>query len=161
MIRPSQPDDVAGILELAVVSGLFPVDGTDELVAVLTSCLTGENGPDHLWLTDDEGGPVGVAYFAPERMTDGTWNLYMLAVHPDHQRQGRGSALVRHIERLLATRGVRQLLIETSGLESFERTRDFYLALGYHEEARIREFYKSGDDKVVFRKLLVLYHNES
>ena len=24
----------------------------------------------------DDGGPVGVAYYAPERMTEGTWNLY-------------------------------------------------------------------------------------
>ena len=52
------------------------------------------------------------------------------------------------------------LLIETSGLATFERTRAFYHALGYDEEARIREFYKAGDDKVVFRKALKQRHAE-
>lgn len=154
MIRPTVPADTAAILGLAVESGLFPPEGTDEVAGVLAAALRGELGPDHQWLTDDDGGPVGVAYYAPERMTDGTWNLYMLAVHPDRQRQGRGAALVRHVERDLAARGARLLLIETSGLGTFERTRAFYRALGYDEEARIRDFYTAGDDKVVFRKAL-------
>jgi hypothetical protein len=55
---------------------------------------------------------------------------------------------------MLVARGARLLIIETSGLASFERTRAFYRALGYDEEARIREFFKAGDDKVVFRKAL-------
>jgi ribosomal protein S18 acetylase RimI-like enzyme len=152
MIRPTTPDDTPAILELAVSSGLFPADATDEVAGVLAGALQGELGPDHVWLTDDDGGPVGVAYYAPERMTEGTWNLYMLAVRPDRQRQKRGAALVRFVEQALSARGARILLIETSGLGSFERTRAFYRALGYREEARIREFYKAGDDKVVFRK---------
>ena len=154
MIRPTTTDDTAAILALAVSSGLFPSEATDEVAAVLVGSLSGENGPDHVWVTDDDGGPVGVAYYAPERMTEGTWNLYMLAIHPDRQRQGRGAALVRHVEEALAARGARLLLIETSGLGSFERTRAFYRALGYDEEARIRDFYQPGDDKVVFRKAL-------
>lgn len=154
MIRPTSSSDSAAIIALSVSSGLFPPDATDEFAAVLSGCLAGENGPDHVWLTDDDEGPVGVAYFAPERMTDGTWNLYMLAVHPERQRKGRGAALVRHVEQALVTRCARVLLVETSGLASFEHTRAFYRALGYDEEARIREFYKAGDDKVVFRKAL-------
>jgi ribosomal protein S18 acetylase RimI-like enzyme len=142
------------ILALAVSSGLFPPEEIAEVADVLAAALRQELGPDHYWLTDDDGGPIGVAYYAPERMAEGTWNLYMLAVRPDRQRQGHGAALVRHIERQLADRGARLLLIETSGLGSFERTRAFYRALGYAEEARIRDFYKAGDDKVVFRKAL-------
>ncbi len=154
MIRPTTPADAAAILALAVAAGLFPADATDEVAGVLAGSLSGDLGPDHVWVTDDDGGPVGVAYTAPERMTDGTWNLYMIAVRPDRQRQGRGTALVRHVETALAARGVRVLLVETSGLESFERTRAFYRECGYDEEARIRDFYKAGDDKVVFRKAL-------
>ena len=154
MIRPTTLEDTADILALAVSSGLFPPDATDEVGAVLAGSLAGNNGPDHIWLTDDDDGPVAVAYYAPERLTEGTWNLYMLAVQPDHQRQGRGAALVRHVEQALASRGARLLLIETSGLGNFERTRAFYRAIGYDEEARIRDFYNAGDDKVVFRKAL-------
>src|SRR3954464_9485975 len=128
MIRPTTPDDTDAVLALAVAAGIAPPGETQALAEVLADSLGGKLGPDHLWLTDDDDGPVGVAYYAPERMTDGTWNLYMLAVHPGRQRQGRGTALVRYIEQELAARGARLLLIETSGLGSFERTRAFYRA---------------------------------
>jgi ribosomal protein S18 acetylase RimI-like enzyme len=87
-------------------------------------------------------------------MTDGTWNLYLLAVHPQHQGQGLGAALVRQIEQDLRSTGARVLLIETSGVPDFAGQRGFYTRLGYHQEARIREFYAPGDDKVVYCKLL-------
>ena len=45
-------------------------------------------------------------------------------------------------------------LVETSGLPEFERARAFYRKCGYEEEARIREFYNAGEDKIVFRKAL-------
>ncbi len=59
-----------------------------------------------------------------------------------------------HIEQKLAARGERILLVETSGLESFEGTREFYRKCGYEKEAQIREFYQAGEDKIVFRKSL-------
>ena len=61
---------------------------------------------------------------------------------------------ISHIEQMLTQRGERVLLVETSGLEDFEYVRAFYRKSGYEEEARIREFYKAGDDKIIFRKAL-------
>ena len=122
---------------------------------MLTDYFAGNLGNDHYWVTDDDGGdPVGVAYYAPERMTVGTWNLYLIAVRPELQGQGRGTALLRYVEQMLTVRGERLLLVETSGLASFERTRTFYRKCGYKEEARIRDFYSAGDDKIVFCKAL-------
>jgi ribosomal protein S18 acetylase RimI-like enzyme len=65
-------------------------------------------------------------------------------------------ALLRHVEQALAARGERLLLVETSGSPGFERTRAFYRKRGYEEEARIRDFYRAGEDKVVFRKALAV-----
>lgn len=107
-----------------------------------------------LWLTYDDGTPMAVAYCAPERMTLGTWNLLLIAVHPDTQGKGYGAAIIRYIERTLAANGQRVLLVETSGLPSFEGTRLFYKKLGFDLEAVIREFYQAGEDKIVFRKAL-------
>lgn len=111
-------------------------------------------GGDESWLVADDGELVGVAYYAPERMTEGTWNLLLIAVRPDRQGKGVGSALQRHVEHELAAQGERLLLVETSGLPAFGRTRRFYESLGYIEEARIRDFYEAGNDKVVFWKHL-------
>ena len=46
------------------------------------------------------------------------------------------------------------MLVETSALPAFARTRAFYRTNGYVEDARIREFYAPGEDKVVFCKAL-------
>jgi ribosomal protein S18 acetylase RimI-like enzyme len=155
MIRPSTPKDAPALIDLAVSSGLFMPDETQELAGVLANYFDGNLGPDHSWISDDDGELVGGAYYAPEPMADRTWNLYMIAVRPDRQRQGRGVVLLRHVEQALRARGGRLLLVETSGLASFERTRGFYRKCGYDEEARIRDFYKQGDDKVIFRKVLM------
>ncbi len=95
-----------------------------------------------------------MAYYAPERLTEGTWNLYFIGVHPD-RREGRASALLDYVERALAARGERLLLVETSSLETFGRAWALYRKCGYDEEARIRDFYAAGSDKIVFRKALV------
>lgn len=87
-------------------------------------------------------------------MTDGTWNLYLLAVHPQHHGQGLSVAMVRHVEQDLLAADARVLLIETSGVPEFVGQRTFYTRLGYHQEDRIREFYAPGDDKIVYWKLL-------
>jgi ribosomal protein S18 acetylase RimI-like enzyme len=154
MIRLTTTNDVTDVIALAQASGLFEPSQTEELRQMLDQYFNSETEHQDLWFTDDDNGVVGVAYVAPERMTEGTWNLYLIAVHPDCQRQGRGVLLLRHIEQVLAERGERMLLVETSGLESFEYVRSFYRKSGYDEEARIREFYKAGDDKIIFRKPL-------
>lgn len=148
--RPVQVADVAALKTVIDATGLFPSHLLDGMLA---SYLAGET-PEDIWLTIDVPRPMAVAYCAPERLTDGTWNLYLIAVHPDHQGQGHGAALVAHVEMLVANRGARILLVETSGLPSFERIRAFYRTLGYAEEARIRDFYQSGEDKVIFWKAL-------
>ena len=154
MIRSTHPEDVPALRAIAIASGLFEPDQVEELAQMLEHHFSSAADSPEVWLTDDDHGPVGVAYVAPERMTAGTWNLYWIAVHPDHQRQGRGKALLNHVEQMLAQRGERLLLIETSGTADFDYVRTFYRQNGYEEAARIREFYEAGVDKVVFRKVL-------
>ena len=153
MIRSTTPDDMIALIALADAAGLFQPDQLESLGEMLSDYF-GSNSDDHLWITDDDNGAVGVAYCEMERMTDRTWNLQLIAIRPDCQGQGRGATLLRYVEQTLTVRGGRVLLVETSGLPDFERTRAFYRKCGYDEEARIRDFYKAGDDKIVYRKAL-------
>ncbi len=150
MIRPASTDDHDAIVGLAVVSGLFDADQTELLSEMLRS-------PDesHVWLADCvETQLVSVAFLAPEKMTSGTWNLYWITVHPHFQKTGRGTAMLKHIESMLLDRGVRILLVETAGTGDFEYVRDFYRRNGFENEGRIRDFYDTGIDKIIFRKKL-------
>ncbi len=154
MIRPATSDDKKALMAIADAIGLFTPQELEELGGMLTEYFDGHLGSERFWITYDDGGPVGVAYYAPEPYADGTWNLYFIAVHPDRQGEGRGAKLLHYVEQTLAARGERLLLVETSGRPNFERTRAFYRKHGYDEEARIREFYRAGDDKIIFRKVL-------
>ena len=156
MIRPSTRADAPALIAVAAASGLFEPSQTEYLAEMLDQYFRADNQSPDIWLTDDDDDnePVGMAYVAPERMTEGTWNLYLIAVHPNYQKQGRGRALLGHVEQMLRDRGQRILLVETSGTEDFEYVRAFYRRSGYGEEARIREFYAAGVDKIIFRKAL-------
>lgn len=57
-------------------------------------------------------------------------------------------------EQRLRSLGQRILLVDTSSTDAFTLTRKFYTRNGYEEEARIRDFWSAGDDKVIFRKSL-------
>ncbi len=154
MIRPATLNDKKALMAIAEAIGLFKPQELEELDGMLAEYFDGNLGKDHFWITYADTNPVGVAYYAPEPYANGTWNLYFIAVHPQYQGKGYGTKLLRHVEQALTTRGERILLVETSGMPNFERTRAFYRKQGYEEEARIREFYKAGDDKVIFRKVL-------
>jgi ribosomal protein S18 acetylase RimI-like enzyme len=154
MIRLTTPDDTIALIALAAASGLFDPNQTDDLAQMLDKHFSDKDETQDIWLTDYDNEPVGIAYIAPERMTEGTWNLYLIAVHPDRQKQGRGKALLGYVEQMLMERGERILLVETAGTDDFEYVREFYRQNGYEQEARIREFYTAGVDKIVFRKAL-------
>lgn len=46
----------------------------------------------------------------------------------------------------------RTLIVDTSSLDAYEQARAFYTRRGFVQEARIRDFYGPGDDKVTFWK---------
>jgi ribosomal protein S18 acetylase RimI-like enzyme len=149
-IRAVTLNDLPNLKVVIEANDLFPSDMLDEMIS---GYFNHKSGSEY-WLTYEESKPVAIAYCAPEQMTEGTWNLYLIAVHPDYQGQGIGTSLLHYIEQMLISRRERILLVETSSLETFEDTREFYRKCGYNEEARIREFYQAGEDKIVFRKLL-------
>lgn len=154
MIRLATPDDSASVTALGVAAGMFPADDTVVTDRMMADYFAGQIDRGHVCLIDEEDEPIGVAYYEPARATDGTWYLTMIAIRPDRQGQGRGAALLGHIERALQAGGHRVLLVETSGDPSFERTRAFYAKCGYEQEARVRDYYAAGFDMVLFRKAL-------
>jgi len=137
-IRSSKQQDLSAIKEVIDATELFPSEYLDDMF----SGNSDPNDEQEFWLTYDDG------------MTNGTWNLLLIAVHPDQQSEGIGRQLMSHVETILKKIGVRVLLVETSGTDNFVKTRSFYEQIRYDNEARIRDFYDVGDDKIIFRKAL-------
>ena len=149
-VRPTIAADIAPLQTVLDATRLFPSEMLPDLIAPFLSQTS-----DDLWLTcDADGQPVGFCYAAPEELALGTWNMRAIAVLPETQGSGYGAALTGHLEATLRERGHRILIADTSGTDDFAPTRAFYRKTGYIEEARIRDFWGKGDDKIVFWKSL-------
>ncbi len=149
-IRPVEAQDVPQIAAIVAATGLFPEEMLPEMIA---GYLDGTKRD--IWFLCRAGeAMVAFGFCEPERMTEGTWNLLAIAVSPERQGAGIGSAMLRYLEERLTEQGERILLVETMGTPEFDATRTFYRKNGFTEEARIREFYEAGADKVVFWKHL-------
>jgi ribosomal protein S18 acetylase RimI-like enzyme len=130
---------------------LFPADLLEEMIA---DYFNNSNSTD-LWFTVIvEETPVAIAYCAPEKLTDGTYNLYAIGIKKDLQGQGLGSKMMEYIEDQLKLSAQRILIVETSSSDDFKLTRKFYENLDYTKEAVIRDFWEDGDDKVIYWKKL-------
>jgi len=149
-IRSVKTEDLPFLIDVVDTSGLFP----GEMLTDMIGDSLDDDSSEQYWLTYETDKPVAVAYFAPEQMTSGTWNLYLIAVHIDQQGSGIGTQLMNYIESFLKSKGERILIVETSDLEEFDLTRKFYEDISYQKEAHIREFYNEGEGKVIFWKKL-------
>ncbi len=128
-----------------------------EVAIELVDLALQPNNPDYQILVadkDGQGGIVGYVCYGPTPMTEGTYDLYWIASDPTVRGQGVGAALVSGMEGDLRRRGARLIRVETSATEAYGPTRGFYASMKYMEEARIRDFYKVGDDLIMLTKRL-------
>jgi GNAT superfamily N-acetyltransferase len=96
----------------------------------------------------------GYVCYGPTPLTEGTWDIYWMAVSLARQGQGIGGVMIRAAEKAIARAGGRLAVIETSSLPSYEKTRRFYDHQAYEQVARIPDFYSPGDDKLILTKRL-------
>ena len=146
IVQSAKPEDRQGILAVTAKIDNF----TDEEKDTVRE-LWDEQEKGYNFLVAHEGEQiVGFACFGERALTVGTYDLFWIAVDPSARRLGVGKALLRQTESEVQARGGRLLVLETSGMETYQSTRNFYLVSGYEQEALIRDFYKPGDDLVVF-----------
>ena len=152
MIVKTEKHHKTPLLAIIEASGQFDADGLAYTASTLNAYL--ENSADAIWLTAlaDEEQPVGVAYCAPEPVTNGTWNLLMLWMQEGFVGKGLGKAIVSEIENELRNRGARLLIVETSQLPDFELARKFYQSYGFKLEAEVKDFFDVGDNKLIYTK---------
>jgi ribosomal protein S18 acetylase RimI-like enzyme len=133
---------------------LFPAQERRIAVEMLHETLADADDPYQCVVAVQSGTIAGYACFGSIPLTRGSFDLYWIAVHPDHQGCGIGARLLRRCEREIARQGGRLILIETSGRAVYAPTRGFYERMDYATVARIVDFYKPGDDKFVYVKYI-------
>jgi ribosomal protein S18 acetylase RimI-like enzyme len=127
-IRACRLEDIERVLELLRHADATPsvTDTADDLRPAIA------DGPAHVLVAEARGRLIGsiIGTF------DG-WrgNIYRLAVHPDHRRQGVARALVAEVEKKLAEQGAKRItaLVE----KDHPLAMDFWESVGYRVDERI------------------------
>jgi ribosomal protein S18 acetylase RimI-like enzyme len=157
-LRELKRADIGRVVELTRATGVFRDAEIDIAEEVLCDALSPQsnqdpNPPYYTLGAELEGRVVGWICWGSTPCTEGTWDLYWLAVDPRVHGQGVGTALVEEMERRLAGRA-RLIVIDTSGRADYGPTRAFYAARAYREVAVVPDFYADGDDQIIFAKRL-------
>ena len=154
MIRPMRPADKPAVMDLIRATDMFmpqEIDVAEELIDVFFD-KPDQKDYDVVVVEEPEGVVAGYMTWGPTPMAVGAYDLYWMAVSPKAQGRGLGKRLVRWLEETVKSLGGRLLIIETAGQPKYHPTRGFYLGLGYKEVARIPDYYKPGDDRIVYTK---------
>jgi ribosomal protein S18 acetylase RimI-like enzyme len=149
-VRPLQADDRPQLEELMLASPNFTPDEVETALEIIDEALAGD--PEYIVNVVANGDIAGYECHGPAPLTDGTFDLYWIVVDPQAQKRGYGRRLLLAAEEDVARRGGRLLLIETSSQPAYDASVRFYKRNGYRLEARIHNFYRKGDDKLVFAK---------
>ena len=165
----ARPGDAESVRRLVAATGFFNAEET--LVAgdlVQEQLAKGEASGYFFFFAEESGSGAdasgqilaGYACYGPVPGTADSFDLYWIAVAPQHQGQGLGGQLLARAEADMAARGARGIYAETSLRGQYGPTRRFYERHGYAVCARLDGFYAAGDDKIIYHKRASAAHTE-
>lgn len=117
----TDPGDVPGTRDLRWIEAAYVDPGGEFLVVELDG-------------TDESGG--GVVAMGGLVVDGAVGELFRVAVHPDHQREGYGSAVMQGLEDAARESGVERLVLTTAARQ--QAATAFYPARGYTRTGRER-----------------------
>jgi ribosomal protein S18 acetylase RimI-like enzyme len=154
-IRPLRREDRDPIRRLLVDTGVFTEEEVTIALELIDIVLDKPAQRDYVISVYDDGGEVlGYYCIGPTPATESTFDMYWIATKPLIHGKGIGTELDNHAVDFIKARGGKLVIAETSSRPKYAKTRQFYITRGYTELARIRDYYRSGDDLVVYGKYL-------
>lgn len=154
-IRRLEERDREQVLEAVRATKNFNVEEVAIAEELIEIVLTQPDQKDYFAFVcsiESENAIAGFLLVGPTPATVGTYDMYWIVVHPAYQGQGVAQALDEQAVSFVKERHGYWLIAETSSQPSYERPRSFYIKQGYSVLARIPDYYKPGDDLIVFGK---------
>jgi acetoin utilization deacetylase AcuC-like enzyme/GNAT superfamily N-acetyltransferase len=146
-------EDVGRVRSLVASTGMFSTSEVDIAGELVTERLTkGIRSGYHFVLAERGASLVAYACYGPIEGTQGSFDLYWIAVAPEEQRKGLGAQVYARAEAAMRKAGAKHIYADTSSSDRYAPTRGFYQQMGFVEEARLPDFYAPGDGKVIYVK---------
>jgi ribosomal protein S18 acetylase RimI-like enzyme len=155
MIRTFEAKDRSAVIDLVSATGNFNASEIDIATELIDICIEKPDQSDYFTFVYEDENTKRVAGFlivGPTPATTGTYDMYWIASHPDFYGKGIAVKLDRFAEEFVRGRKGYLLIAETSSQPSYDRTRAFYVKQGYQVFSCIADYYKPGDDLIVFGK---------
>ncbi len=155
-IRKMLPQDRSAIYEILQQTDMFTMPEISVAMELIDAFLFNKEQKDYFIfvVTTDHNEVVGYTCFGPTPATEGTFDIYWIAIAPYLQKKGIGKKLIKFVEKQIIEKNGRIIIIETSSQKKYALTQQFYLKNFYNLEARIKDFYCLGDDRLIFVKRL-------
>jgi GNAT superfamily N-acetyltransferase len=148
-----QESDMKSIHDIVESTKFFYDHEIEIAVELVTERLNlGEVTGYHFVFAEVDGVTAAYSCFGPISMSKTCFDLYWIATHNDFRGKGIGKKLLEETCIIAREMGCKILIAETSGLPHYAPTRAFYDSTEFTLEARLKDFYEMGDDKLFYTK---------
>ena len=145
--------DITRVMEIVESTKFFYDHEIEIAVELVAERLShGESTGYYFVFADVDGVTAAYACYGPITMSKTCFDLYWIATHNDYRGKGIGKKLLEETCAQAQNMGCNILIAETSGLEHYAPTRAFYDSNKFDLEARLKDFYAMGDDKLFYTK---------
>ncbi len=147
--------DPPRVVRLCEATGFFTPDESAMAGRLLETALREGPSAGYDFVVAADGNEIaGYTCFGLIDGTESAYDLFWIVVDPARQGGGLGKQLLKHTEAAIAKAGGTRYYAETSSTDKYEPTRKFYLRAGFKEVANIADFYRPGDGKVIYERVI-------
>lgn len=149
------PQDIAAIRRIVESSGFFTAQEVEVAIELVEDRLEKKAQSDYQFIIAEADGKMrGYSCYGWIDYTETSYDLYWIAVDETARGEGLGRKLMQETEARIKAAGGTRVYAETSGQPKYAPTQAFYEKCGYFNEARVKDFYRPGDDKLIYTKVL-------
>ena len=156
-VRSYVSRDKAWLRDILERSETFTDEEIDLAIEVIEEAENSPESRDYEILCAEDGQRrlLGYICYGPIPITDRCFDLYWLCVDQNTSRKGVGGLLLSAMEHGIEEKAGRHIYVDTSSTAPYLKARSFYEKHGYRVASVFPDFYRDGDDKVVYLKKLM------
>ena len=155
-VQEAAPIDRNRIEVILKGTGVFSAGEIECALSLFDAYLRAEDNPDEyifLCAYDSARNVLGFLCYGKASLTDCVYDLYWIATDRLFQGKGIASLLLNHLDLKLKQLRARMVIAETSSRADYvQSAHRLYMKNGFQQVAQIKDYYRLGDDLVIFQK---------